>query len=212
MIYYPARVPEKGEMYLGLGGRLTAISNKSATYPSYNETFYSDNNGFIANTIYFRRGIGSGVDVGCEIKGFLIFPLLIEASVRKWFKINTNLIDGIVFDAGYGLLMGEEIYISAAITHENTFIRLALSRNCYDGFDGSGGNSNLTNTFVLTINHEIRMNKFSIMPCIMYEKSTKYTGYPYPAYTLLMSTENITYNILTESNAVGAGVSITYNF
>jgi len=92
MIYYPARVADKGKMYLGIGAHEEQRKDMLAYLSS----------------LFFRIGLGNGFDIGFDIKSYDLIPTSMYASIRKQFDIKSNIIDGITLDASYSHLFVQE--------------------------------------------------------------------------------------------------------
>lgn len=194
MIYYPARVPDKGKMYLGIGAHLDNFNNDYIP----------------AGSIFFRRGFGQGIDVGCEVRTLFFLPSELLLSVRKELRLNDPVCDAITIDVGYSPILSQEAYISAAFLKDEYSLRTILSRNSYSTVDLGGGSSQarLNDAFSVSFSREFKWKKFIFMPFIFYKYSS---NMDVQSITSIFQFSNIIIEDRENSNCISGGVSLLFN-
>jgi len=194
MIYYPARVADKGKMYLGIGTHM--------------ENF--DNDYIPAGSIFFRRGFGQGVDIGCEVRTFFFVPSELLFSVRKEFQLNDPACDAITIDAGYSHILLQEAYISAAFLKDEYALRTVFSQNLFDkvGFDEGYSFPHRSSAFSISLSKEFKWKKVTLMPFILYKYSIFLeTSILYPIFQY----NNMDIREKENTSYLGAGISFLFN-
>ncbi len=197
MQYYPAKVAEPGEAYLGFGIH-------EETYSGFEGDSII---GFpVFDAVFLRYGLPNNFDIGFDIHAITIIPYILSISGRKQFDFNNDLIHSITFDVGCGIGLGAQGHTSISLIRNDFDFTFGLKKYVLLGDPWDSMSDLFRNEFMIKISKKFKNGKLNIMPIIYYKAVQTYDIYSNDSESFL------TYISRTEWRNKQIGIGISFYF